>query len=189
MMLRQRSQQPRALTTLLPEIENKKRIVLPYNRDLCKNVNKIVRKHGLSVAYKNIRSLKRLLGSPKDPIALEDKSGIYAILCNDCAPSSLYFGQTRRKIKTRFKEHLAHFFYDRLGKSSVADHLVDEGHDHENLDLVLLKEINEPRLLNSWESLIISSNRDRALNSDSGPITSILFELIQDLPTNSFKLD
>lgn len=166
-------------STLTPFENNEKRIIIPFNGPLCKNLDQVFKKKNISIVYKNIRSLKSALGSPKDLIDEYDKSGIYKVKCLDCPTDTFYIGQTKRKIKTRFKEHTAHFYNDRITRSAIADHLIGEGHDVDNLELNLVKEINEPRLLNAWESLYIRCSKGNLINADMAPITSDLFKITE----------
>jgi hypothetical protein len=72
--------------------------------------------------------LSQVLGSPKDVVDERAKSGIYEIQCQTCPV--VYYGQTRRSIDERFKEHMS---MDRTRAeeiSSVAKHLLN------NLSLV-----------------------------------------------------
>lgn len=39
-----------------------------------------------------------------------------------------YIGQTRRCVSARFKEHIAHFKYNRLDKSSVVENMINNNH-------------------------------------------------------------
>ena len=82
---------------------------------------------------------------------------------------------------------MGHFFNDRVNRSSVADHLFEEGHDVDNLELSLIREINEPRLLNPWESLLIHINQDHVLNSDPGPLISSLFSIASEVNCKNMK--
>lgn len=48
-------------------------------------------------------------GQPKDKPDNFEKQGIYVIQCNDCDLKD--YSQTRRSIRSRFKEHLRHLKY------------------------------------------------------------------------------
>ena len=110
--------------------------------------------------------------------------------CGDCLPccsQRFYIGQSRRQIAIRYKEHLADFFNDRIGKSSVADHLIGTGHDYFNTSQSLAKPVSEPKLLDAWESLIISLNKNKTMNGDQGRIVSDLFNLTSKIKCDKFK--
>ena len=130
------------------------------------------------IAYNSGNTLRNLLGNPKDKIEVEDKSGIYEISCGNCEKK--YVGQTRRSIKTRYKEHIAHFRLNRPEKSSVAQHIFDTGHSMGPNSLRLAKSVSCNRELDCYESIFIRKNIDNLMNSDNGPIwNSALFDLLQ----------
>lgn len=178
-------------TFLEPESETKsKPLILPHNMSLCKGLDKIFNRSNLKIVYKNNNSLKRFLGSAKDKIDNLDKSGIYKFSCNQC--NATYIGQSRRKIKTRAKDHLNDYRLFRHKKSAVADHmfLMNEDITNDNdkhmfnfENLELLKEVNDPLYLDAWESRFIHEYKNRddnlTLNKDNGKIPSDrLFSLI-----------
>ena len=149
--------------------DESQRIVLPYNKHLCKGLHKIFNKYNLKVIFKSINSLRSLLGSPKDPIEEKEKSGVYEIKCGDCEKS--YIGQTKRNIKTRFNEHINYYKYNHLGSSGLGNHLINTRHKTKNLQLKLLKEVNKEEHLLYWESLFIQARDERKLlNEDRGKI-------------------
>jgi hypothetical protein len=53
--------------------------------------------------YSNKGKLKDSLGNPKDKTEMLQKSGIYQVESERC--DSVYIGQTKRSLKTRFGEH------------------------------------------------------------------------------------
>ena len=173
----------RDFTLLEPINDSKKRFVIPFNSNLVVGLDRIVRKAGFDLVFKSMNTLRQNLGSPKDKIEPLLKSGIYSFKCDSC--ESMYIGQSRRSVGVRGKEHLAHFKNNRFGKSSVADHILETEHPFPLKNLSLVKEVNDPFLLNPWESLYIQKfNKNggktglNILNSDNGPIVSSLFDLI-----------
>ena len=116
----------------------------------------------------------------KDAIEERNRSGIYEIKCQDgCAAE--YVGQSRRKIAVRFGEHMAHFRRQETERSSVADHLLEEGHFTYVLKLKLLRQGNRQEQLDMLESIEIAKKKTNQmlLNSDGGPITSVLTRLFE----------
>lgn len=149
---------------------------MPFH-SVTRNLNSIFKEQDLQIAFKSGSSLKSLLGSAKDKIEVDQKSGIYEITCKDC--NQKYVGQTRRSISTRYKEHIAHFRYNRPEKSSVARHIFDTGHGMPTDSLRLVKTVHNFRELDSYESIYIHRNRCKLMNSDYGPIPgSSLYELL-----------
>lgn len=174
------------ITNLKPIVEEKKFVTLPYNPDLCKGLDSIFKSSGLRTAYRSDNTLRKLLGTAKDKLKSTEKSGIYLWSCEDCECG--YIGQTKRNIGIRCKEHLAHFKNGRVNKSSIGDHLIDTKHKYQSQNLILLKETDNKKLLNIWESFYIYKynhsigvkNNIRLLYDNDGPIgVSQLFKIIK----------
>lgn len=51
------------------------------------------------------------------------RTEIYKVSCDDS--EDVYIGQTRRRLKVRFKEYLSHIKYNRPLKSSVPAHVLE----------------------------------------------------------------
>lgn len=120
--------------------------------------------------------LRNRLGSTKDRNDNLQKSGIYSVQCGDC--DKIYYGQTRRNIDTRFKEHSASIKFNKHRASALAAHVLQSNHFNvtkENLSLV--KQVNDNRRLNAYESYYIQSD-ERAMNADNGNVISSLFALV-----------
>lgn len=120
----------------------------------------------VNISFSTNNKLKFLLGNPKDKISDEEKSGIYQINCDQC--DKIYIGQTRRALKTRFKEHQAHFKHKNLERSAMAKHAIEEDHYFTNVKLV--KEVRKPEQLDAYETLFIKKYQNFVLNNDTGPI-------------------
>ena len=61
-------------------------------------------KFNIKVAFKTNNNISNLLRI-KQPLPLEDKTGVYRISCNDC--DCFYLGQTGKSFLKRYKEHLS----------------------------------------------------------------------------------
>jgi hypothetical protein len=78
-----------------------------------------------------------------------------------------YIGQTRRSIKTRFKEHLSLTYNDYIDFSSVAHHMTIKLRDGRRFcvdkfditNLKLLKNVTDSRKLDSYESIFLFKNK------------------------------
>lgn len=152
-----------------------KYVKLPFYPKYTNGLKNILGNSGFKMVYSTDNSIKNVLGNPKDPVDSMDKAGIYKISCQNC--DQVYVGQTKRSLKVRFKEHLAHVKYRRPDKSSVALHMFENGHKVENV--VLIKAVNNKSELNSCESLEIYKHRNNLMNVENAPIyNSKLFELL-----------
>ena len=87
----------------------------------------------LIAAYRTTNNILNILRT-HEPTALEKKTGIYKLMCDDC--DAFYVGQTGHGFLKRFVEHRPPTSYRALEnmKSSFAKHLVDE-----NTDILILR--------------------------------------------------
>lgn len=146
----------------VPEISNK--------------ISKKFREHDMQLVFSNNNKLKNLLGSTKDKIDNMMKSGIYTIKCGDC--DKIYYGQTKRTIEKRFKEHINYIRTNQHQKSAIATHVLEQNHFNVGLNnLTLKKQVTDDRKLDAYESYFIQNDRN-SVNSDNGNINSILFSLV-----------
>lgn len=167
-------------TLILQQQQQKtsKRFSFEYIPEVTNLTEKLFKKYNIEMVHASGRKLKNLLGSTKDQIDKNLSSGIYKISCEDC--EKIYIGQTKRNIKTRFKEHCSHIKYNRPQKSAVASHVLSN--DHFNItdenNLTLIKQINKKSHLDAWESIEMMRNKNRLMNFEDAPIISNLFTLI-----------
>lgn len=138
-------------------------------------IQKTLKHHGFKTVYKSSNTLKDRLCSLKDKVPKEDLSGIYEIPCKSCP--AVYIGQTRRKFKTRLREHRNAVENQRAHDSSVAAHTTELNHSV-NWDHAKLKKcVRKVSHLNAWESMYIATAEQPLMNEDEAPITSTLFHL------------
>lgn len=127
--------------------------------------------------------MKQLLGTTKDKIPTNKKSGIYQVTCKSC--DLKYFGQSRREILIRYKEHCGYVRNNHPEKSAVASHALRELHlnfdTKDTSNLKMIKPVSDSYKLDAWESLIIKMSETKyptIMNIDPSPIHSPLFNLI-----------
>jgi hypothetical protein len=113
------------------------------------------------------------------------KSGIYQVECEGC--DSVYIGQTKRSLKTRFGEHHSSIRLNHPDKSNIARHVLskindNQGHSISLDNLKLVKEVRKQKNeLDAYESYFISrrkKERANLMNVAVGKITSRLFDLV-----------
>lgn len=95
---------------------------IPYIGNLSNKIGQILNKAGIRLAYKRSQSLGDYLSNLKDPIDMLERSGVYKIQCGVC--SSIYIGQTGRKLGQRYKEH-----FRKSQASEFRSHL-EKAHHH-----------------------------------------------------------
>ena len=77
---------------------------IPYIGGVSEPIKKILNQHNIQVALKPYKTIGSMFPKPKDPVSTQDTRGvIYKISCNEC--SKTYIGESKRKFKTRIKEH------------------------------------------------------------------------------------
>mmetsp|Transcript_38992 Transcript_38992/g.50408 ORF Transcript_38992/g.50408 Transcript_38992/m.50408 type:complete len:196 (-) Transcript_38992:204-791(-) len=88
------------------EDEIKGFLILPYVKEVEKMLKSLCKSLDIKLLYKRTMNLGNLLSPsrPQKPL-LEKKNVVYRIPCKEC--SSAYVGQTKRKLKTRLREHIA----------------------------------------------------------------------------------
>ena len=122
---------------------------------------------------KPCRTLRQILVHPKDPITMDQSSGVvYEIPCGDCQHE--YVGQTDRNFACRLKEHRRAFKNTDDIRSAVAEHAFNTGHsiDWGNARVIDMCHHHHTRLL--LESWHITSKKNPT-NRERGPL-SILYD-------------
>jgi len=115
-----------------------KRICLPYYAGVSEKLSRVVRKYGMTVAYKPRNKLRSTLVKLKDPVPQLQRAGVvYQISCSGC--DAIYVGETKRRCITRVKEHNADCRLHRVGKSALVDHAVEKEHSFDFDNARILK--------------------------------------------------
>jgi hypothetical protein len=80
-------------------------VSLPYVPHIAHQLKSTLAKAGVKTSFRAGMKLKDILCSAKKKkLPSTEKRGVYSLSC-PCSPSSIYVGQTSRKITTRMKEH------------------------------------------------------------------------------------
>lgn len=169
-----------SMTTLLQQSKfldniNTKRAAFEFAPEIAYRLKSIFSKQNIQLVYSNKYQLKNVLDNGKAKEENIEKSGIYEISCNEC--EKIYIGQTKRKIKTRFKEHISQIKQNHP-TSAVALHMVNENHLTTTIDNLKLKKIvNNNKKLDAWESILMTKYKTKLMNIDQPPLTSSLLSL------------
>ena len=76
------------------EVRNKGHIVIPYTQGLCESIKKICGRYAIQTHFKDGRTIKNLLVSPKDKDPMVNQSGaIYWYQCGDLSCDDDYIGK------------------------------------------------------------------------------------------------
>lgn len=152
--------------------DEKLRIALPYVPQITNKLKSKFREHNLDIVYTNQNKLMNMLGSTKDATDSLQKSGIYSITCGDCGRK--YYGQTKRSVLVRFKEHQSYIKYNQEYRSAIASHALQNDHlNVQQCNLKLVKQISDEKKLDAYESYYIQKDSN-AINLDNGNVESHL---------------
>lgn len=156
------------------------RVSMCYAPNITNKLKYTFQRANMHIVHTNTNKLRHALGTTKDTVPVNSRSGIYEITCSDC--DAKYIGQTRRAVQIRINEHLRSVKNMELHKA-IPSHVFDlnnsRPHHIESFEnnVKLIKNVNKPSKLDAYESLYIAIN-DNLMNLENGPIESPLFKLI-----------
>ncbi|KYN09427.1 hypothetical protein ALC57_18459, partial [Trachymyrmex cornetzi] len=110
--------------------------IAPYVKNLTEKFHNVYRNYNLNIAYKSVNSLNKFIKTGKDRLdKMNNNNVVYKISCCDCDCS--YVGQTKRKLKTRIKEHKSDIRKSN-NHSVVSLHQLEYGHqiDLDNINIL-----------------------------------------------------
>ena len=115
------------LNSNLNTSEKKKYYTIPYLKKTSEKFNIALKKFQFDLVYKLMNNLNRFIKTRKDKIKKDELSNVvYLINCKDCNYS--YVGQTKRKLKTRIKEHINNVKKPVNSLSVISNHRIDTDH-------------------------------------------------------------
>ena len=144
-------------------------IVIPYIHGVSESIKQALFNHDIRVCMKPCRTLRQILVHPKDPIPMDQRSGVvYEILCGAC--QQVYMGQTNRNFACRLKEHRRAFKNIDEIRSAVAEHAFNTSHsiDRGNARVIDMCLHHHTHLL--LESRHITSKKNPG-NRERGPLS------------------
>ncbi|KYN30216.1 hypothetical protein ALC57_00353 [Trachymyrmex cornetzi] len=115
----------------------KKYFTIPYINEISEKFKTIVEKNNFKVRYKPMNTLNSVIKLDKDKLEkMEQCDVVYKISCLDC--DSSYAGQTKRKVKTRIKEHMANIRKLKDSRTVISEHQLEYGHkfNWENIQIL-----------------------------------------------------
>ena len=102
-------------------------LTLPYITSLSETVRRILGPLDIRVAFRPHSTLRRQLVHPKDPVPMDQRTGVvYQILCSECP--KVYVGQSGRTLKHRLSEHRQALQNGDVAASALAEHVWSTGH-------------------------------------------------------------
>src|SRR5204863_488936 len=112
------------------ESENNEKFVpmsIPYVPGLSEKIRRVARKFKVRTAFKTQNTLRQCLVKTKPKNGTQgSKNCVYRINCNSC--SRPYYGETKRPLNVRIKEHRENTRKGLVDKSKIAQHCWSENH-------------------------------------------------------------
>ena len=130
-----------------------------------------------TLAFDTLSSLVAICNS-KDPTPLPQRSGIYQVLCGDCA--SFYTEQIGRSLEDRLAEYSSTSI-NGVNKSAFAKHIRDSGHDVTRAKTTLRHLTRKGRVMNELEEIEVFIH-----DSDPLLLNGAKFILVDCLITHLF---
>lgn len=168
----------------------KKFISAKYTYVMPKILSSVMNSIGYTMSFRTNNKLINIL-RPKMPLPIEEKTGIYKLICNDC--NCFYIGQTGRGFYKRFREHIPKKTYNHnYIKSNYTRHLTLHNHNYTDFksNLVPLHICNKGRFMNALEELEIynaysnDSSREFVLNEQLNFESNRLYDTALGLLNN-----
>ncbi|KYN07988.1 hypothetical protein ALC62_01038 [Cyphomyrmex costatus] len=152
-------------------------LVVPYHKNVSEKFKNIINIPNTDIAYKPINNLSSIIKTGKDKLDKFDNTNVvYKINCKDC--DMTYVGQTKRRLKTRLKEHRDG--WKRINNTSVVSkHQVNCNHDIDWDNTAILD--NEPIYFKrSISEMIHIKNQTNSLNlqSDTEKLPQMYYSII-----------
>lgn len=125
------------------------------------------------------------MGGVKDRLHTFKKSGVYAVLCTKC--DKVYIGRSGREVDARFCEYYKPYHEGVFRKSTVADHMLENG--HEIAGFRLLRAVSKPNYLDALERVYIYRTRNNNMNIQNAHTVNTLLKFTKPLKTKTiFKI-
>lgn len=162
--------------------ENKKKFfVIPYINNISETVASTIKKSDFRVGYRCLNNLSKFIRVQKDKNVYNGNNNVvYKIKCKDCEVS--YVGQTKRKLRTRLKEHINNIKFDSSKHSVVSEHIVNEQHafDWDNVKILDIESNYYKRLIS--EMIHIKEQKHGINNNtDTELLNSAYFDILEEI--------
>ena len=101
-------------------------LTLPYIGGLSETIRTILGPLDIKVAFRPHSTLRHQLVRPKDPVPMDQHTGVvYQISCSECP--KVYVGQSGRTLKHRLTEHRRALRNGDVAASALAEHVWSSG--------------------------------------------------------------
>jgi len=94
-------------------------VKVPWIPVLGPKLRKIMKQRGVNTKFTSGRNLESLLCNHKTKLPSNSYAGVYRV---ECGCSSVYIGETKKRVSVRMKEHQSDIFHGRWGNSGASKH-------------------------------------------------------------------
>ena len=160
-------------------VTSKKFFTIPYLGKVSEKFKKLSHVYGFNIAYKPMNKLNTFIKTGKDSLPKDDQCGVvYKINCLNCESS--YVGQTKRKLKTRIKEHKADIRKPSSEISVVSRHRMNEMHELD-WDNIRILDIEQSLAKRRISEMIHIKRQTSGINkqSDTEGLPEVYFPLLK----------
>ncbi|KYQ52671.1 hypothetical protein ALC60_08203 [Trachymyrmex zeteki] len=129
------------------DLNRKNYFTIPFVNKNSEKFNNIASKNNFKVSYKPMNTLNRFIKSGKDKLDKMDQCDVvYRINCLDCNAS--YVEQTKRKTKTRIKEHKSNIKKSKDTLTVISQHQINNEHkiNWDNIQILDIEPYFQKRL-------------------------------------------
>ena len=161
------------------EIENNKKLYLPYEKGIAEKISRIAARYSVAVIHINNTSLKnRVNYKRRQANKTEEQGVVYEVYCKDC--EKVYIGETGRQLNTRLIGHKkgAHNIDDNK-ISGLSYHIKNTGHNTDWKSPKILFKENSFIKRNFKEGLAIKRCEGHSMNKKEE--TKIISDMWENL--------
>jgi len=163
------------------EFIKKNFFTIPYVKSISESFLPLTKKFGYDIAYSVPNTLNKFIKRGKDRIEPAMQNDVvYKIDCRDCNCS--YVGQTKRKLKTRLKEHRLDINKKSGILSVISNHKLENNHEM-NWDEAKILDIEPSYTKRIVSEMIHIKKQSKGLNkqSDTDLLSEIYLPIIENL--------
>ena len=150
------------------EEESSPIVKLPWIPKVGPNLRKVFKKHGVRVVFTAGPSLNDILCQHKSPLPRNSRPGVYKL---ECGCSSIYIGETKKKVSSRVNQHEKDIFHGRWAMSGAAEHAekCSQRFKFEEATTVSVEETFHSRKVREAVEIRMRRRKDaKVVNRDSG---------------------
>lgn len=117
------------------------RLIMPYIQGVTETITKKL-DYNYSLGYRCLNKLNRIVKIQKDSILhFDNNNTVYRLTCKNCDAS--YVDQSKRRLKTRIKEHCNNIKLAPDKHSVISDHIIQCDHNFDWENVIILDQLSQ----------------------------------------------